>query len=122
MAEHEDNRQEMAEDRTNWAYRRTLLAKERTFSAWIRTGLATVVVGFAVVRLLEELQPTWLTKVLGGLFITTGGAIFLVGYWSYRQTLKELARKDIRALPGWVMTVITAALVLGAVAGIALLL
>lgn len=36
---------QLAEERTEAAYRRTFLAEERTCSAWVRTGLAAIALG-----------------------------------------------------------------------------
>jgi len=45
----EDNREELAKERT-------LLAAERTFSAWMRTALAGIGGGLAVARLVTALS------------------------------------------------------------------
>ena len=116
------SKEELEEDRTEWAHQRTLLAKERTFSAWVRTGLATIVAGFAVVRLLIDAEPPWMVTALGVLFTVMGGVILAVGYWSYRKTLRKLTRTDVRAVPGWLVGLITLALLAGAAGGLWLIL
>lgn len=113
-------REELAEDRTEWAYERSLLANDRTFSAWIRTGLATIAVGFGVTRLLREVQPNWLVVTLGVLFVIVGGGILLMGYWSHRRMLRWLSEDHhltdtrSRKIVEWVVGAITVALILGA--------
>lgn len=52
-----DQRNRLAEERTDAAWQRNQLANERTFSAWVRTELALVVVGFAATRLLNGTGP-----------------------------------------------------------------
>ena len=64
-----------------------------------------------------RVDPAWLVTVLGVLFTVTGGAIFAVGYWSYHKTLRKLARTDVRAVPGWLVGLITVALLAGAGGG-----
>lgn len=117
-----DSKEELAEDRTEWAHHRTLLAKERTFSAWVRTGLASVAAGFATIKLLTDIEPSWLVTALGTLFTVTGGIIFMVGHWSYRKTLRKLAQADVRGAPSWLIGLITWALILGAGGGLWLIL
>lgn len=113
-------KKELARDRTEWAYERSLLANDRTFSAWIRTGLATIAVGFGVTRLLQEVEPAWLVLSIGALFVVVGGGILLMGYWSHRRMLRwlsedrHLAETRSRKVVGWIVGVITVALILGA--------
>ena len=117
-AEPAEAREVLAEDRTGWAFERTLLANDRTFSAWVRTGLTTVAAGFAVTRLLAEVRPAWLVSALGVLFVAVGGGVLFLGYWSYQSTLHRLTEEPGRRIIGWLVAVITAALVLGAVASL----
>ena len=43
-----DEREALAESRTDLAEDRTVLANERTFAGWVRTGLATVGIGLGL--------------------------------------------------------------------------
>lgn len=121
-AQQDGTKKALAEDRTDWAFERTLLANDRTFSAWIRTGLTTVAAGFAVTRLLTEVEPTWLISWLGIIFVVVGSGILLVGYWSHRSTLHRLTEERGRRIIGWLIGAITAALVLGTAASLWLIL
>ncbi len=97
----ESSSEELAEGRTNWAHERTRLAKERTLAAWLRTGLATAGVGLALAKLLPSLQPQWLIRTLGVIFVIAGGIIFLLGFTTYHNVFKKLEKRDSRAfLPG----------------------
>lgn len=116
-----DSKQELAEERTEAAHVRSLLAKERTFSAWLRTGLAMLATGFAIAQLLTDVSPQWLVPALSALFVVVGAAIFVIGYWSYRKTLRRLEEEGARGIPAWVMALVTAILMLGAVAGLFLI-
>ena len=117
----EELRDELAEERTDWAQERTLLAKQRTFSAWVRTGLASIAVGFAVGRLLGELQPQWLVQAIGVVLIMIGGTIHAIGFWSYRRTFQRLEQAGTRGIPMWLMGTITLALLLVAILAIMLI-
>lgn len=64
-----DQRNRLAEEPTDAAWRRNQLANERTFSAWVRTGLALLVVGFAATPLLNEAGPIWLLMLAGVAFM-----------------------------------------------------
>ena len=114
----DETKQELAEDRTHAAEERTLLARQRTFSAWMRTGLGTMALGFAVVRLFEEIEPRWLIVAISVTLIVVGGAIHGGGFWSYRLTFKEMQQHGISTMPLWFVSLITAALLVCAAAGV----
>ncbi len=111
---------ELAEERTEWANRRTLLAKERTYAGWVRTSLSAIAVGFAAARLLPDLEPRWLVSAASLALISLGVGALGTGFWSYRQTLRELEQQGVRGLPLWVTAGFT--LLLAAVAAAAMVL
>jgi putative membrane protein len=115
-----DWRTRLAKDRTNWARERTMLAKQRTFTAWVRTGLAALAAGIAGARLLEELEPRWLTRGLGAALIAISAVIFALGFLNYRKTFKKLQDAGMVSYRVWVVGMISVALVLSSVAGLAL--
>ena len=129
-AEAAEERSELAEQRTEWSNVRTLLAKERTFSAWLRTGLAALLAGLAAIRLLGrrliggggEGEGTLWATLLGIVLVVTSMAIFMVGFWSYRETLQELEGEGIRGIPTWILGGITAVLMVGSLVGLVLVL
>ncbi|MFP4516845.1 MAG: YidH family protein [Desulfovibrionales bacterium] len=116
-----ETRTDLAEDRTDWAQERTMLAKQRTYASWVRTGLATLAVGFASVRLLGEMEPQWLIRLMGGALIGVSGVIFTLGYLSYRQTLRKLQKAGLVTRRGVAIGIVTAVLVAASIAGILLL-
>jgi len=113
-----DRRTDLAADRTDWAKDRTVLAKQRTYAAWVRTGLAALAVGFAGTRLLGELEPQWLVRIVGGSLIVVSGVIFLLGFIGYRATFMKLRKEGMVSYRVWVMGLITAVLVLASLAGL----
>jgi putative membrane protein len=117
----DESRRELARDRTDWAQERTLLAKERTFSAWGRTGMSAVAAGLAIARLLDSVDYPWVARTLGALLILTGGAIFVLGFASYRNALQQLADEGVRGTPLWIMGALTLALVLSALLALLLI-
>jgi len=88
---------------TNWAHERTRLAKERTLAAWLRTGLATVGVGLALAKLLPSLQPQWLIRTLGIIFVIAGGIIFLFGFKTYHEVFEKLKKEGFKGVSSWYM-------------------
>lgn len=115
-------KQQLAEDRTDWAQERTLLAKERTFSAWGRTGISAMAAGLAIARLLTTVDSPWIARLLGAVLIVTGGAIFAIGFLSYRKALKKLAEEGMRATPLWALGAITFGLMFASVLALLLIL
>jgi putative membrane protein len=110
-----ESKQELAQDRTDWAQERTLLAKERTFSAWGRTGISAMAAGLAIARLLGSVESPWIARTVGALLIFTGGAIFVLGFLSYRKALRKLAEEGIRGTSIWIIAAVTLALMFSAV-------
>lgn len=115
------SKQKLAEDRTDWAEERTLLAKERTFSAWGRTGIAAVAAGLGIARLIEVADATWIVRAIGGILIATGGAIFVLGFLSYRKALQKLAEEGVRGMSIWTIGVLTGGLLLSAALALVLI-
>jgi len=76
---------------------RTDMAVERTFAGWIRTAFAAIGIGLAFRVLFGELQPPWLAKAIGSMFI--GFAIFLA-LNAQRRAEKSLARMRSHAVDG----------------------
>jgi len=116
------SKRELAQQRTERARERTLLAKERTFAAWLRTGLAAMAVGFGVAELLGEMEPTWLARSIGVALILIGGSLHVIGFLNYRRTLRVLEKQGMRGVPLWVIGTLSTVLVIGALAGVVLIL
>lgn len=116
-----DLQQRLAEERTEGAHQRTILAQERTFTAWSRTGLASMATGFAIAKLMGEAGPAWLIRLVGALFIVSGGFMLLLGFWDYRQAIRRLARPHHAGVSLWAAGGITLALLTGGVTVLALL-
>lgn len=100
MAEKDDNPEDMAEQRTEWAEDRTLLANERTFSSWMGSGLGAVGVAIGLKAVFGEFEPTWAAKIVASLFL--GVAIYI--YWaaciSARKARERLRSSDAEVQSG----------------------
>jgi putative membrane protein len=114
----QDRQLQLAEERTRAAARRTRLAEERTYSAWVRTGLASAAAGLGIVKLLGDTEPRWLIHALGTLFVLVGGVMFAIGFWAYRRASRALEIASEGGLPLWVLGWLSAALLVGAGAGL----
>lgn len=77
-----EDRTDWAEDRTDWAEDRTILANERTFAGWMRTGMAAIGVALGLKAVFGDFEPTWLAKAGATLFIVVAILIF----WAARQS------------------------------------
>lgn len=114
--------EQLAEDRTRWAWSRTVLARERTFAAWMRTGLTAAGAGFIIAKLVEDVRPHWLAIAVGLLFIVAGVMVQGVAFWEFRKMTKQLGKGSAEgAFPLSVVTALTLLVVLGSV-GVAVLL
>ena len=108
------SKQEMAEDRTDWALERTLLAKQRTFGAWLRTGLACIAVGFGAARFLGDLDPRWVVKTAAAMLVLAGAVVFVLGFVGYRETLRKLQEEGVEGTSVWIIGAVTFATLVGA--------
>ncbi|CAN5586291.1 DUF202 domain-containing protein [soil metagenome] len=92
------------------------LANERTLLAWQRTALGVIAVGFLVDRFaLGDSGPTLSGTVLGVGLVALGAVVALVGASRFVRTEREIDTQTYR--PSVLAhLVITAAVVIGAVA------
>lgn len=124
MTSSDDNgkKQELAEQRTDWAQERTLLAKKRTYASWVRTGLASLTVGLGGAELLGELEPQWLVRGAGAALVIVAAALFLIGFFGYRGTFRKLEEAGVASTPVWLIGLITGTLVISSLASLMLVL
>ncbi len=113
-----DEKEKLAEDRTDLAEDRTVLANERTFAGWLRTGLGAVAVGLAFQALFEKMQPAWVPKGIATAFLLMGILIFVLAERNARRVLKRLRPHEVRPvgvptlqLLMWVLSAGAAALI-----------
>ncbi len=79
MAELDDPRIPLAQDRTDLAYDRSCWASERTLMAWIRTCLSMISFGFAIDKVFGSLQQEFNRIHLGPGYHLLGVALVVVG-------------------------------------------
>ncbi|HEY0112111.1 MAG TPA: DUF202 domain-containing protein [Allosphingosinicella sp.] len=72
-----DEKEKLAEQRTDLSEDRTILANERTFAGWMRTGFAAVAVGLGFQALFAQMEPVWIPKAIATSFMVIGGVIFV---------------------------------------------
>jgi putative membrane protein len=94
------------------------LANERTFLAWVRTSVTFIGLGFAVDRLLAIDSAG---QLVGLAMILVGGGLMGPALMSYRRTMRAI-RAGGYAPPVLVSTLLTAVVMLGAIALIAYIL
>lgn len=103
-----DDRDSLAESRTDWAEDRTIMANERTFAGWTRTGMAAVGIGIAFHALFQQLEPAWLPKVLATCFIVVGVVIFWLARRKSCAVLQRMSAHRAKPIPSSQMNLITA--------------
>jgi putative membrane protein len=97
------------------------LANERTYLAWLRTGLALVVAGFGAERILPAEGIIWARQVIGVSVIIAG--VLTAGLARWRWQTVDRAMRAGRPISQPVLGyVVAAAIVLGGLATIVLLL
>ncbi len=68
--------EQFARVRTDYAEDRTVLAYERTFAGWLRTGFAGIGIGIAFNARLA-CRPEWVPKLIASVFLAVAIFIFL---------------------------------------------
>ena len=122
MIEKRHTTQDLADEGVKLALDRTRLAKERTFAAWLRTALSSIAVGLAVVKLLPSIEPRWLLRFMGIIFVGAGSLIVIFAFQSYQITLRQLEQKGYKGLPIIYIYVMTTLFAMGALLGVVLIL
>lgn len=73
----DENKNELARKRTDFAEDRTVLANERTFAGWLRTGYAGIAIGLAFNALFGRIEPGWIAKLIATAFLLIAVVIFV---------------------------------------------
>ena len=73
----DENKTELARERTDFAEDRTVLANERTFAGWLRTGYAGIAIGLAFNALFGRVEPAWIAKLIATAFLLIAVLIFV---------------------------------------------
>lgn len=105
-----EERTDLAEDRTDWAEDRTLMANERTFAGWMRTGLACAGIGLGFHALFGKLEPAWLPKSIATLFILIGVFVFWVAQRNGCKVQDRLSAHKAQPLRSQNLTLIATAM------------
>ena len=73
----DEDKGELARERTDFAEDRTVLANERTFAGWLRTGYAGIGIGLAFNALFGRVEPGWIAKIIATGFLLIAVMIFI---------------------------------------------
>ncbi|MEH6758464.1 MAG: DUF202 domain-containing protein [Parasphingorhabdus sp.] len=110
-----ENRTDLAKSRTDWAEDRTVLANERTFAGWMRTGLAAVGIGLGFNALFGKLQPFWLPRAIASLFILIGIFIFYMAQRNGCRVQRRMSAHDAKPMKGMNLQLIAGAMATGSI-------
>ena len=87
MGEERQDRDGLAEARTDLAEDRTAMANERTFAGWARTAMAAIGIGLGFKALFNAMEPAWAPKAIATLFVLLG--VFLI--WMAERRARVVA-------------------------------
>ena len=107
-----DKRTDFAERRTDWAEDRTIMANERTFAGWMRTGLAAVGIGLGFNALFGKLEPAWLPKALASGFVVVAIAIFVAAQARAVTVARRLEEHKAEPMRGLTMRLVAGGMIL----------
>ena len=94
MPNKDQTNQDLAQQRTGWAYERTQMAAIRTYFALLRTGLAIAGGGALITSILARGWPEWVIWLLASVFVVVGFGIMILGLRNYHQITQQLAIED----------------------------
>lgn len=110
------DRNEAAEQRTDWAEDRTTLANERTFASWMRTGMTCIGVALGLKAVFASTDHPIVAKAVAELFIFTAVVIFASAARRSYQAQQRIGEHDTESQSFVGMIVTSGALAVGAVA------
>ncbi|MFP7570167.1 YidH family protein [Marivita sp. S2033] len=111
-----EDRTDWAEERTDWAEDRTVLANERTFAGWMRTGMASVALALGLRALFGPYEPTWVPKLVATVFIIAALMIYWAAWRQASRTRDAIDDHDANSQPTRHMTVISIIFAVGTIA------
>jgi putative membrane protein len=115
----EENKQQLAEDRTDLAEDRTVLANERTFAGWMRTGFAAVALGVGFNALFNKMEPPWIPKAIATAFLLIAIFVFVSAERRARRIMDRLHTHKVKTLNIGNLRIITASTTLASLALVA---
>ena len=83
--------------------------------SWPSTG------GLASARLLTLVEPQWLVRVAGTIFVLLGCIIFLLGFRTYWEVIRDLKQEEVETTSTWFLRVLTLMLIIVAVIALVLI-
>jgi putative membrane protein len=110
------NKDELAGERTDLAQDRTVLANERTYAGWMRTGLAAMGVSVGFNALFGRLEPAWVPKAIATLLLLIAIFIFVSAERRAQWVRSHIKTHEVETLGIANLRLITAGLVLVALA------
>lgn len=111
----QEEKQSLAEDRTEWAEDRTVLANERTFAGWMRTGLGSLGMAVALQAVFGATEPTWIAKTAALIFVIIALIIFYLAWKTSSSMIERLEAHCAEPVSKNNMGKVTAAFSIGAV-------
>ena len=112
MAASDDDKTELAAERTDFAEDRTILANERTYAGWMRTGLAAVGVGVGFNALFGKMEPAWAPKAIATLLLAIAIFIFAAAERRACSVISRLKTHEVETVRIGNLRLITAGLIL----------
>lgn len=90
------SKNELAQQRTDYAEDRTVLANERTFAGWFRTGFASVAIGLGFQALFVRMEPWWVPRAIATIFLLLGVILFFAAERRACQVLGRLSTHQVK--------------------------
>ena len=101
------DKNELAEERTDWAEDRTIMANERTFASWTGGGMGAIGLALAFKALFGDFEPTWVAKAIAQIPLLAAVVLF----WSARakacNTIDRLTERQVTTTKKGTLTLIT---------------
>lgn len=94
----DDDIEQFARVRTDYAEDRTVLAYERTFAGWLRTGFAGIGIGIAFNALFTRVRPEWVPKLIASVFLAVAIFIFLNAERRACAVMHRLHTHEVRTI------------------------
>ncbi len=91
------DKENLAENRTDWAEDRTIMANERTFASWTGAGMGAIGLALGFKAIFGDFQPTWIARLIAQVPLCAAIVLFWAAQHKASKTLTRLTERQVEA-------------------------
>lgn len=110
-----DDKNELAQNRTDWAEDRTIMANERTFASWTGGGMGAIGLSLAFKAVFGDFEPTWIAKIIAQIPLLAAIVLFWAARRKACDTVARLTERQVETSNPITLTIISSLMIATAV-------